>query len=157
MSEQRKLISVGDYLKVSDGIKDFELQDPDGNEGEMVTLSLRIRRANPRETIKIMEFVNNRLGDNLEGFGETKFESMTGEERSNAVNLSYEYDATLISSCVFRLPPEGMTIEDDTEPIKVWETADDVIDGCPLELYEKLKTVIGKQKLVMPEAEAKKS
>lgn len=156
MSEQtKKVISVGDFLKVTDSIVEFELQDPEGVDGAMVTLPLRIRRANPRETIKIMEFVNKRMGDSVV-FTEGDMAKMTPDERTEAINLAYQYDATLISSCTFHPPVNNGPLVTDPNPKKVFETADDVLDNCPLDLFDKLRISVGRQRMVMTEAEAKK-
>jgi hypothetical protein len=156
MSErEKKVIAVGDFLKVTDTIVEFELQDPTSDIGEMVTVPIRIRRANPNETIKIMEFVNKRMGDSSV-FTEGDLSKMSPDERTEAINLAYQYDATLISSCSFHPPADGVSLEQDPNPGKVFETADDVLEHCPLDLFDKLRVTIGRQRMVMTEAEAKK-
>ncbi len=157
MSEhkEKKIIAVGDFIKITDVVTEFEVQDPTGADGDKVYMLLRIRRANPRETIKIMEFVNKKMGDKAV-FTEDDIAKMTAEERTSAINLAYQYDATLISSCVFHPPVDGQDISTDPNPRKVFNTADDVLDKCPLDLFDKLRLSVGRQRMVMTEAEAKK-
>jgi hypothetical protein len=151
MSGERKVISIGDYIKVTDRVVDIELIDPI-NPSNKVVVSLRIKRANPKETIKIMEFVNRKMGDKSV-FTDKEIADMDAEERVTAINLAYNYDATLISSCVF-LPPANGDLSQETE--KVFPTADDVLDKCPLDLFDRLKEIVGQQRMVVPEGEAKK-
>lgn len=156
MSEQtKKVISVGDFLKVTDTIIEFELMDPSGTGEDSVIVPIRIRRANPKETIKIMEFVNKRMGD-TGVFTGGDIASMSPDQRTEAIELAYQYDATLISSCAFVPPVNGGPLETDPNPSKVFETADDVLEKCPLDLFDKLRTAVGRQRMVITEAEAKK-
>jgi hypothetical protein len=159
MSDQKpkKIIAVGDFLKKRDKVVDFEVLDPDGDGiNDLATLPIRIRTATPRGTIKVMEFVNQRLGDKA-SFTETEMENMSPDERTEAITLAYHYDATLISSCAFYPPAEGKTIEDEPNPIPIFKNSDEVLDRCnSLDLFNQLRTVIGRQRMVITEAEAKK-
>jgi len=148
----KKIIAVDDYLKVNDRVVDFDLHDLE-NPNQMVTLALRIKRASPRDTIKIMELVNLRFGDNPNVIAEDDISKMSAEQRNATINLSYQYDATLISSCVYH-PPANGNMSEETE--RVFEDMDAVLDRCPSELFERLREIIGRQKMVLPSAEAKK-
>lgn len=152
MSEHTKIIAVGDFIKNKDKIVDVAVPDPE-IPGGTIGVTLRIKKPSPNDTIKIMEFVNNRLGDKMDLVQTDDIMTLKAEERNEAINLAYQYDATLISSSVF-FPPEDGDLSKNTE--KVFATADKVLDECPNDLFNALRSIVGRDKTVLTEAEAKK-
>lgn len=154
VTNDRKIIAVGDYLKKKKSIIDVEVLDPE-NPKESVYIQFLIQKPSPKDTLIIMEFVNHRMSHLLEDdkseIKEKDIRAMTSEDRTEAINLVYAYDATLISSCVFK-PQPG----EDGRPVKVWETSDDVLADNTIELFEKLRAIVGSQKVVISEGEASK-
>jgi hypothetical protein len=143
----RKVIAIGDFIKKKrDSIVEVDAVDPES--GEEVNVTVRIKTPSPKDSMKIMQYVNLKFPDSgREGVVED-FKSATPEERNILLELAFQYDALLVSSCV--LHP---TMDEEK---KVWESPDQVLEECPYPLFERFKEIIGKNKIFLSEAEAKK-
>jgi hypothetical protein len=151
--KKRKVIAVGDYIRRQDRIISITTTDSE-NPTEEVDLFFRIKTPSPRESIKMMEFVNNRVEGKTIGSDDFSFENLSPDERNKYIKTSLEYEALLVSSCVF-LPPDDLS-DLSQKTNRVWETLDDVLDYCPLDLFNKLKNEVSGEKLFINTAEAKK-
>ena len=143
MQENRKIISLGDYITKKNKIVDFELNDPESD--GMVTISFLIKRPTPYDTIKVMEH-----GAANQDLFERDQKDMSEEELNRLYTAVFNHDAIIISSCVF-FPPEN-----GEEPKKVFETPKDVLERCPNELFTKLKDYIQENGFIIASGEAKK-
>lgn len=149
--KKKKVISVGDFIKSRDRIVDVAVPDPE-EIGGTISIRLLIKKPSPADTIRIMEFVNKRLGDKVHLLSQ-EMSDMDQDTRNEAISLAYEYDATLISSSVY-YPPDGDDLSIDTG--KVFETSADVMDKCPNDLFNSLRMIVGQNRYVITEGEAKK-
>jgi hypothetical protein len=152
MSAQKKIISLGDYLKRKDEVEAIELSD--------CTILIRIRKPSTEDSMKLMELLGQTMTEeDIKAFGdEAKAESQPLEKKLQILRLSYDQSAMLISSCCFypTLKEDGTAADVQVDnPEKIWESASDVMQ-LPNELYEKINEKVGARKFVMPEVEAKK-
>jgi len=152
MSEKKKkVIAVGDFIDSKNRIMNVAIPDPE-EIGGTIEVTVLIRKPSPKDTIKIMEFVNKRFEGKADIIGK-KMSDLDDEKRNEAFQLAFEYDATLISSSVY-YPPDSGNPNDETE--KVFESASEVMDRCPSDLFNALRMIVGQNRYVIAEGEAKK-
>lgn len=126
MSKERKVISLGDYVKKLDSVKYAET--PDGD------IPIRIKRPSPKDSLVIMEMVNKEIADEtmeeIQAGQELDVNKMSPDERIEVLRFSYQYDATLISSCCFYPTMDGdgtVALKQEENPKRIWENADDAM------------------------------
>lgn len=151
MSAQKKIVSLGDYLKKKDEVEEIELSD--------CVILIRIRRPSTEDSMKFMELLGQSMTEeDIKRFQNTEVESQPIEKKIQMLKLSYQQSAMLISSCCFHptVKEDGTVAEtQEDNPRKVWESAENVME-LPSELFEALSERVGSKKLIMSEIEAKK-
>lgn len=142
-TKERKVISLGDYVRKMDSVKYVET--PDGH------IPIRIKRPSPKDSLVIMEMVNKGVGDDamekVQSGEELDVNKMSPEERMQVIEFSFMYDATLISSCCFMpsFDDAQMTVPSKIQgdkPKKIWESPAEVMELIDEILFNALKKEI---------------
>jgi len=138
MSEsQKKIIAIKDYLQQKPEPVDVELDD--------CVVQVILESPSPEDVVTLMQMVSikNPRGDAATA---KDFDKYTPEERAEVFRLGYEYDAALVSSCA----------KDPADGKKIWPTMEDAMKSPHVQLFEKLRPLVQKFRIVMGEGEAKK-
>lgn len=162
MSEQRKIIAIGDYLKDVDTI---ELIPVMYNNIES-DVEIRIKKPMAEHSHKMMKMLADTFGDDLDKLVKMSEDSdkeeltlmdLPPEKRGTFIKFQWLHSATLISSCCY-FPDRQENGEPVLKPRLLWETPELVGSKCPDVLFTQLRARIqglGLEKTVT-EPEAKK-
>lgn len=141
MSEQIKVIAVGDYVEDVDKIVPIPVM----HEGVRCHIEVRIQKPMAEHSHRLMEMLSETFGDELESLSEmgevTNAAALSKEDRRKVLMFSWLNTATLISSCTYH-PTRDVEGNPVKNPKRVWETAEEVGQKCPKDLFEGLRTYI---------------
>lgn len=138
---KKKIVALGDYIEKTDTIEVIELPT--------CLVEVRLKRPSQEDSMKLMEFLSQNIDtEEIKRYADGKIDNEPMEKKMELLRFSYFQDAMLISSCIF------YPVMDEEK--KVWEKAEDVLNECDPALFDALKELIGSNKLVMTEIEAKK-
>ena len=134
---KRNVISVADYVNKIDSVAFISLMEGD--------IPIRIKRPSPKDSLVIMEMVQKASGEGMDdALTGLDTDNLTPEEKIELIRFSYDFDATLISSCCYHPDMDGDEAAEtqSDNPTKIWEDKDDVLERSTEALFNKLRAYI---------------